>query len=386
MNFSFETHAYNKFLNRVGIRGDSIKVKISKILIPFTICWLPLALFTLINNTFWTGDISNSFITTFDTQARLLIAMPVFILAEKEVSARLGLILTQFLNSGIIRKEDHVSFVEMIERKVQFLSSNWTDLAVYVICYIHVFFVMFYASENTSLLTWQINVEDGETILSLAGKWSSFISRPFVLFLFYRWLLRIIVWGIMMKKISSFNLNLFAVHPDLAGGLGFLGYAFRYFSPITFAISAVVAGNMADFILIEELHLSDVKIIILVYFVIVTLLFVLPLLSFSVKLLNACEESVFENNDFANGIFRELRIKLLKDYDHVNAEDLKTPVFSTATDLSSVIDNGQKMKLLPFNLKDLIPLWSMTALPFLAVVLMEIPLSELLKSLVSILA
>lgn len=385
MEFSFENSAYNKLLYKIGITGSGMRYNLSKVMIPIAICWLPLALITLFQGNFWTGSISDSFITHFDTQIRFLVSLPILILSEKLISTRLGLILGQFKNSGIINKEEYGAFDSIIQRNVSFLKSKWTYVAILLFCYIQVFLVLFYESENTSMLSWQIESTNGVDELNFGGWWSSLISRPIVLFLFLSWLLRIIVWGWMLRKISKLNLNLFAVHPDLCGGLGFLGYALRFFSPIAFAISAAIAGNMLDFIMIEGVHFDGLKLPALAYFIFITVLFTMPLLSFSSKLVNAREQSVFENYDYANGIYRELRAKFAKGYDKVNAADLSSPDFSGASDLSAVIENALNMKFVPFTLKDYIPLWLMTALPFLVVIIKEIPISDLLKMLSSIL-
>ena len=243
---------------------------------------------------------------------------------------------------------------------------------------------MFYESSNTSFLTWQLVSETGEPSLNMAGKWCTLISRPFVLFLFYKWLLTIIVWGNILRKISNLKLNLYPEHPDLSGGLGYLGYALRYFSPITFAISAAVAGNMADFIVIEGLHLAELKIAALGYFVGMTLLFTMPMLFFTAKMVEARENSVFENYDFANGMYRELRLKIKKGYDQVTKQDLDSSVYSSVSDYNAVVDNVLKMKFVPFSIKDLIPLWVFMVLPFFGVVLLEIPFAEIFKNFVQI--
>ena len=78
-------------------------------------------------------------------------------------------------------------------------------------------------------------------------------------------------------------------------------------------------------------------------------------------------------------------MKFSKGFDKVTQEDLKSPDFSAASDLSAVIENALNMKYVPFTLRDMIPLWGMTILPFLAVILLEVPINELFKVLVSIL-
>lgn len=367
----------------MGVPRNGTKANLITVLIPLLVCYLPLVIITLINGTFWTGDRITSFITHFDTQTRFLITMPILLLAEKGVSRRLNRLLMQFFDSGIVSNSEAIRAI--VKRNVRFLRSNWTILGIYALCYLQVIIVLFYESENTSMLSWQIKSNQGEPALNLVGKWSILISRPFILFLFYRWLVRIAIWGNILHKISRLELNLFAVHPDGAGGLGFLGYAIRFFSPIAFAISATVAGYMADFMLIEGIHLDNLKLPGIAYLLFITLLFTVPLLSFVKQLIRAREIGIFENYDFANGIFRELRTKFAKGYYKVNEEDLNSPAFSAAGDLSAVMDNALKMRYLPFTLKDLIPLWVMAALPFLGVVLLEIPISELLQKLATFL-
>ena len=347
------------------------------------ICWLPLAIGTALNGTFWTGDITTSFITSFDNQARFLVTLPLRILAERKVAPQIKRILQQFMNSGIVQNKDFDTFHEIIQKRSSFLKSHWTDLAVLIICYVQVFLVLSFESTFTSLLSWQMNIVDGEPKLNFVGIWGTVISRPFVLFLFYRWILRIFVWGMILYRISKLHINLFAVHPDLCGGLGFLGYSIRYFTPVAFAISATVAGNIADFMLIEGLHLAELKYAIAGYFVLITLIFTLPLTSFISKLISVREKSIFMSSDFANGMFRELNKQFSKEYDQVNNEDLKLPYYSSIADLNAVIENALKMKFIPFKIKDMIPLWVMAGIPFLGVVIIEIPVAELFKTVIS---
>jgi hypothetical protein len=58
MNLLFEDNFYTKLLAKVGIAKNGFKMQLYKVVIPFVICWVPLAIMTLINGTFWTGDIT----------------------------------------------------------------------------------------------------------------------------------------------------------------------------------------------------------------------------------------------------------------------------------------------------------------------------------------
>lgn len=383
MEFSFEDHGYNKLILKAGIAGNSMQAQIIRAVIPMLICWVPLAIFTTLDGTFWTGDITTSFITSFDTQLRFLISLPLFILSERMVTPKLELILQQFISSGIISKQDKEEYLLTIKKRTRFLKSHWTDLAVLVVCYIQAFAVLTYESTFTHLISWQMEIMDGEPNLNFAGYWITLIGKPFILFLFYRWILRIIVWGTILRRTSRLDLNLFAIHPDRCGGLGFLGYSIRYFSPVAFAISVTVAGNISDFMLIENVHLAELKFAIAGYFLLITLIFTLPLVPFIKKLIEKREKSIFENNDFANGMYREFRKQLSKGYENVNNDDLKLPYYSSICDLNGVMENALGMKFMPFTIKDLIPLWTMAGIPFLGVIIIEVPVAELFRTIIS---
>jgi hypothetical protein len=385
MGLSFENNTYNILIKKVVPEGNTLKNKLVRILLPVLICWLPLAILTLYDGTFWTGNLKDSFITNFDSQVRFLVCLPILILSEEIIGKRLSLILAQFTTSGIIKERDFHIFEEVNTRGARFLQSKWTTLVLVLICYIQVFAVISYESEYTSLLTWQVDVSGAEARLNFAGWWNVLISRPTVFFLLLQWVLRIFIWGWILRKISKLDLVLYPIHPDLVGGIGFVGYALRFFSPIAFAISAIITGNMIDFILIEGMDLKSFALPALIYFLFINLLFTLPLFSFTGKLIEARERSIFENYDFANGMYRELRTTLKKGFKSVDQQDLKREEFSSVCDLSDIIDNSLNMKYIPFTLRDLFPVWAMTILPFIVVILLEIPVNELLKVILSFL-
>ncbi len=385
-DFLFEGSLYGKLLNKLGIGGHSTKVQLMRVLFFFTMCWVPLAVITLIQGSFWTGDPHTSFISNFDTQARFIISMPIFILAETIISPKLALTLNQFINSGIVRHEDKGVFNDIIKKRVAFLRSVKTDIAILLICYVQVVMIVFYQKDYTSMLAWQTYSDEGVNRLTAAGIWNALVSRPLLLFLFYRWLLRIIVWGGILRKVSALDLDLYAIHPDQVGGLGFLGYSIRNFSPIAFAISATVAGNMADFILAGTTHVAELRMPAALYLIFILVLFTFPLMSFAGKLMYTREKNILDIYSYSNGIYRILRKKVSKGFENVDEKDLDSPHFSTVADMNHVVEGALKMKFLPFTIRDLIPLLITSAIPFLFVALMEIPLSELLKRLMSMVA
>jgi len=343
--------------------------------------WVPLAVYTMLHGTFWTGSILTSFITHFDTQGRLLIALPLLILCEKKVTEQLGKILRQFSESEIIEKTEALRFQEIIEHNVRFIQSRWVDIALLLLCYLQVFIVFNYETDYASLFSWQTAEQNGSLTFNFAGRWNELVSRPLMLFIIYRWLLRILIWGNILRKVSNLHLKLHAIHTDQLGGLGFLGYALRFFSPVAFSMSVVIAGHFADYMLLANMHLTDLKFIFVVYLVFMTLIFTLPLMAFMKALSKTRQDAIFKFYDLASGMNRELGKRISATNLKVVGEDSDTLHYSTVCDFNGLMSNVLQMKSLPFSLKDLLPLWVTIMLPFVPVILIEIPVVEILKTL-----
>jgi hypothetical protein len=383
MEFSFENDKFTRFINEFQFNKTSPINLRKKALLLLLICWGPMAIYSLINGTFWTGSITNSFITHLDTQVRFLIALPIFLLAVGPVGRRLEKILRQFTEAGMMPDSHMPEFQSLIEKRIKLLNSTWPNVVIAVLCYVQVGIVLYFEQLTPEILSWQVNVVDGEPYLNFAGKWNTLFCRPLVLFLFYKWILRILVWGNLLRTLAKIPLHLYTVHPDLVGGLGFLGYSIRSFSPVAFGISALIAGKIADFMLIEGMRLVEFRVPFLAYLVLITLLIVFPLVNFSKQLTLARETAIFNQYDFINGIYRLLNPKITKKFDKVDDQDLSSEEFGSVSDLNSLIGNTLNMRSIVFSLTDILPLWVAASLPFLPVILLEIPIAELLKTVAS---
>jgi hypothetical protein len=378
-DFLFEGGPYNRLLHRLGIGGKRNRDVVIRAGVGVIVCWLPLAVLSWLNGSFWTGDAATSFISNMDVQTRLLVTMPIFIIAEKMIGSSLTLTLGQFIRSGVVDRDDKDRFEAIIIQRTAFLNSRWTDIVIIVLCYAQVLFMYFYERDYTSLLSWQLEGNGAAAALSAAGLWSILVSRPLLLFLFYRWIMRIVVWGIILFRVSRLRLNLFPANPDQVGGLWFLGYSIRHFSPVAFAVSAAVAGSMADFILIEGAHVQELRIPALLYLIFITLLFALPLVAFSGKMVDARVQFIHEVNSYTNGVLREIKQVISPNYQRVTGEVLERHSFSTAHDLTLLMNRALQMRFLPFTLKDLLPLLITAALPFVGVMLLEVPFMEVVN-------
>ena len=77
--------------------------------------------------------------------------------------------------------------------------------------------------------SWVLFQENGVVHETLAGTWFLLVTSPLVSFLLYRWVWRLMVWSLFLFRVSRLDLNLYASHTDLAGGLAVIVRGQSYF-------------------------------------------------------------------------------------------------------------------------------------------------------------
>ena len=91
--------------------------------------------------------------------------------------------------------------------------------------------------------TWYVAVGPaGDEHLTLAGWWYAFVSLNLFRFVLFRWYFRLIIWYVFLWRVSRLPLRLNPLHPDRAGGLGFIGNSVFAFTPVLLAHTVVLSG------------------------------------------------------------------------------------------------------------------------------------------------
>jgi hypothetical protein len=218
---------------------------------------------------------------------------------------------------------------------------------------------------------------------SWAGWWHTLVSVPVALVLLLGWLWRTLIWGLFLFRVSRLDLHLVASHPDLVGGLQFVGLSVRAFLVLSFAISTAAAGGVAQRVQYGASFFSFAYVILAVV-IINLLLFVGPLLVFGRKLVEARRRGMIDYGGLAGAVGSQLEKKWLDYRKTVNEEALDVPHFSATTDLYQLVSNVYQMKPFPIATQDLIALTVVTLLPFLPALLFEIPLDKILVDLIKV--
>ena len=198
----------------------------TQLLMAVALLWLPLVVLTLIAGTFGADHIAQPFITDVVPQVRLLIALPLLVLADLAIDPAVRVAVRNLEVSGVVPDEERTRFQAALAKLAQRRDSVWPDVIMLVLAY---GFTWLYqpgygaAAMETAETSWLSSVSGGTVSLSIAGWWYVLISGPLFQFILFRWIWRFLIWGGFLYRLSQIPLVLHATHPDLSGGLGMLG-------------------------------------------------------------------------------------------------------------------------------------------------------------------
>lgn len=181
----------------------------------------------------------------------------------------------------IYRKSNHGVYVSVGTER-SFIGAALTGAkALYVIDYD--LLAVRFAKVNRALLAASTNRADYVKLRLTAYRYA-IISLPILRFLVFRWYFRLGLWYWFLWRVRRFPLDLNFLHPDLAGGLGFLSGSVLAFAPVVFAQTMIVAGMIADEIRYAGMTLPGLKMEIVAIVGFLLLLLLAPLGFFMVQL------------------------------------------------------------------------------------------------------
>jgi hypothetical protein len=339
--------------------------------------WVPLVALAVAQSIILRNQMAKSFFSDFAVYARSLIAAPLFILAEADCLPRLDRVARHFLVAGLITEPDRARFDEAIASTRRLLGSGLAELIVALLAYGLVTFLMINVPPD-DVPSWYWLNSDYRT-LSLAAWWNVLISVPLFILLFFGWLWRTFLWARFLWLMTRLDLRLIPGHPDHAGGLMFIGNSLRAFWLVSFALGAIVAGQVANRITLYGESLATFKHIVIGLVVFILILFVGPLALFIGKLRETRRRGDFEYGALAGEVGRQFERDCLNSERGAYEEAQNAQDFSLHSNIYGIVANVYGMKDFPFGLRSLGLLIAVTLLPFVPVALMVMPLKVIIK-------
>lgn len=373
----------DRFLSILRVaRVDKVPT-LRKIVFYTSITWIPLLVLSAYEGLLWGKNIDIPFLKEFATHIRLLIAVPLFVVAEVVVDRRVKLSMGQFNRSGLLTENARVKF-ELAKQKADRMSKSYLAEAL-ILVFILANVLLRISANSIGLSTWMFPESDNPSAPSLAGYWGAFISFPVFQFLLFRWLWRWLIWHRLLNMVSKAGLRIIPQHPDKSGGLGFLGESPLPFGIFTFSLSIVFSAMLAERVLYQNLNLQEHYPLIGVFVSICVLINVVPLLTFIKPLSAARTKGINDYHALVAEHHLNFEDKWVANRSEKRDELLGSPDVSSAADVQMVYESIKNMTIFPFNIKTMLITVVISLLPLVGVFALQFPVVDILKMLAGLL-
>jgi hypothetical protein len=367
-----------QLLRRAHLSGDVADLVWRRVIALALITWLPLLALSIAEGHAWSDSVKVPFLFDVDVHARFLLALPLFIVAELVVHQRMRLVVGTFVKRGLVVDDGRRRFEAAIAAAMRLRNSVLAE--VLLIALVYGLGVLFIWRRHAAMdvPTWYGMTVTGKLQPTLAGWWLGCVSLPLIQFILLRWYFRLLIWTRFLWQVSRIDLRLVAIHPDRAGGLGFLSTVTYAFAPLLAGQGVLLAGVMANKIFYTGAKLTDFKLELLAMVTMMLFFVLAPLLVFTPRLARTKRMGLAEYGGLAQRYVREFDQKWLR-----GAAPPDEPLVGSA-DIQSLADLGNSfeivkgMKPVPFGKDTLLQLALISLAPVAPLVLTMIPLGDLL--------
>jgi hypothetical protein len=185
--------------------------------------------------------------------------------------------------------------------------------------------------------------------------------------------------------VSRLNLRLIPTHPDMAGGLGFLGSGQTSFGSIVFAASVVVSAALGQRIIFGGEPLLSFKVTIVAYVVLFLVIFLGPLFVFSHPLLKARRKGLLDYGALAARYTQSFDEKWVEGNVPEGEPLLGSSDIQSLVDLANSFQIVRNMRIFPFGRDNIIFFVAASTIPMLPLLLTIISLEEIVLRILKLL-
>jgi len=367
-----------QLLRRAHLSGDALELMTRRLMAAALLTWVPLLLLSVAEGHAWGDSVKVPFLFDVDVHARLLLALPLFLVAELVVHQRMRPVVAAFVKRGLVPEAARAQFDAAISSAFRLRNSIPAELLLIAFVYGVGVLVIWRSHSAIDVATWYAESGGGKLQPTWAGWWLGCVSLPIFQFILLRWYFRLVIWARFLWQVSRIDLQLMPTHPDRAGSLGFLSIITQAFAPLLAGQGVMLAGVMANKIFYAGARLVDFKMEIISLVTVMLFFVVAPLLVFVPLLARTKRAGLSEYGGLAQRYVREFDRKWLR-----GGAPPEEPLVGSA-DIQSLADMGNSfevvkgMRLVPFGKEMVVQLAVISLLPVAPLVLTMIPLGELL--------
>ncbi len=336
--------------------------------------WLPLFAFAGIAY-LTSGSSIFPFLYSLGTHVRLLVAIPLFFIAEGMFNARVREAIRLMVTGRLITEQQLPRFNAALRAALTWRDTWIVEAALAVLTLVLVWSGI-RGDVGGEISPWRSATEVRPT---LAGWWYSTVAIPAFQFLFWRWCVRLLIWWQLLWRISRLELQMIPTHPDRAGGLGLLGVVHVTLAPLNFAVILTLVATFVEEIWFGGMDVQRLVMPLTASIVGNSFALVAPLLFFTARLLEVKQRGVLEYGVIAQDYVVAFDAKWRLTRHGPQSEPLLGSAdLQSLADLANSFDVIRGMRIIPMAGSQIVLLVAAAIVPALPLVLFVIPLDELI--------
>jgi len=367
-----------QLLRRAHLSGDALELLTRRVAVLSLLTWLPLLVLSVAEGHAWGDSVKLPFLFDVDVNARFLLALPLFVVAEIVVHQRMRPVVAAFVKRGLIPDAGRAQFDAAIAAAMRLRNSIPAEVLLIALVYGIGVLVVWRNSAAIDVATWYAQAGGGRLQPTWAGWWFGLVSLPVFQFILFRWYFRLVIWARFLWHVSRIDLQLMPTHPDRAGSLGFLSIITQAFAPLLAGQGVLLAGVIANKIFYAGAKLVDFKMEIFALVAVMLFFVVSPLLVFVPLMARARRAGFSEYGGLSQRYMREFDHKWLRGGARPEEPLLGSADVQSLEDMGNGFEVVKQMKLVPFGKEMLVQLAVISLLPVAPLILTVIPLAALL--------
>jgi len=365
---------YN-LLQNVGLLHRLLPNLTRRILFLAAAAWVPLVLLSLKDGLAFGHRVSVSFLYDFSMYGRILLGLPLLLMAEAVVDPAIRECVAEFVDGQLLPEGEIPQFVEIL-RRVQRLRDSWIiEFALFALAFFPTF-IFQHEWTSAAISSWHTTARG----LTPAGWWFAAFSAPLVRFIAYRWAFRYFLWALLLWRISRLDLVLMPTHPDHAAGLNFLSIAQERFALVFCALGCSLAGRIANSLAFEGASLASFKFIIVGFVALSVVVGLLPLMVLTPKLIRTRRMGVLEYGRLANTYSASFDRKWVHPAESATESLLGTADIQSLADMGNSFNFVEEMKIFPISRKLILQMAALALIPMIPVIAFGTPMAELVNA------
>jgi len=342
------------------------------------VAWLPIAAWAVATGHAYAED-GESMLAHYGVTLRLLVAIPLMIVAEAVLLRTVDRLAGRFVASGLCSgdpgalRQTAASLARMRDASHPWVLALGAGLA----------WIAALGAGNAGDafahgLAW---ADEGRGFGAL---WYLWVGRPIFVACACVWLWRAGLLAFALHRAVSVGMTLVPSHPDRLGGLGFLADLTRAFGIVAFALSAVIAGGWAHDVAHHGKDVMSLKLPMIATVVLLTAIFLAPLLVLVGPMGRARKQALLQYGVLLARHGGALHRRWILG-ETVVEPVLEAPEIGASADAAQLYDAIGKMLPVPLRLAMVAAVAVPAALPMLALLSLQVPIGDLLKAIVGVL-